>query len=108
METQTETNTTGKANGRAKASKQTQIPGTEKGSKKLRELHEAFACAKYEAKAAQAEMARIKPDLIALMESEGVESLSCDVEVDDEMRRAVTTLETASKLKTRLDSKDEE
>jgi hypothetical protein len=105
METTTETPTNGR---KARASRQAQIPGTEKGSKELRKLHEAFCLAKYEAKAAQERMAEIKPDLLDLMESEGVDALSCDVEYGDETRRAVTTLETKSKHSTKLEKKDEE
>lgn len=107
METTTETTTNGSGRKRATASKQGNLPKTTKGSKKLRQLHEQYAIAKYEAKAASDRMKELAPEIVELMKAEELESLSADVDYGDEVRRCVTTLATKTKLKTKLDPAEE-
>lgn len=90
------------------SSRQEQIPGTEKGSKELRALHDRFAEWKYIAKYANEQMKALKPDVLEMMESEGIDSLRSEVEYGDEMRYAVTEYEKRGHISTSLEPKDDE
>lgn len=105
MQTQTETNGKKKPVG---PSSQAQIPGTETGSKELREAHEAYAQAKYEAKEANDRMSGLKPRVIELMEEEEISALSVEIDYGDERRTCVTSRKTKSKLSSKLTPLDDD
>lgn len=107
METTTDTTTEAR---HASRSKQTTVPGTEaKASKKLRDLVEERAIALYEAKSQMATVEELNSKIVALMKAERVEEISCEIEVDDEMRKAVTRLKAGEPtLQTKLAKKPKE
>jgi major membrane immunogen (membrane-anchored lipoprotein) len=88
-------------------SSQTAIPGTEVGSAELRELHEEYATAKYQAKEAQERAKAVRERLIETMEAEEVDAISCDIEYGEEVRRCVTRLVESKKLKSKLEKDDD-
>lgn len=104
METQTETGTSKKGNGRVRRSNQQQVPGTDDGaSTELREKHQRYATRKYQIKALQDEQKEEGEEIIELAEAEGLEELRDEIYVGDEQRVVVTEIQHKAKLKSKLE-----
>ena len=94
---------------RAKKTPQMQVPGTEHdASVELREMHDDYARAKYDAKGAQEIMKTLGPAILERMNAEGItHGLSSEVEFGGETRRVVTVIEPGKeKLKTTMEELD--
>ncbi len=95
---------------RAKKSPQMQVPGTEHAaSKRLREMHDDFAQAKYDRLGAGETMKTLGPEILEGIKAEGLKhGISSEVEFGGKTRRVTTVIEPGKeKLKTKMEDLDE-